>query len=481
VSDQLTALDATFLELEQQDDSAHMHIGGVMLLDPGPDKAPPALGEVRDELARRLLQLPRYSQRLSAPHTGGLRWPHWERDPDFDIAHHVRRAGLTAPGGIEELREWAGDYYSVRLDRRRPLWEIVVLELADGRWALASKTHHCLIDGVGSVDIVHTLLDTSPESPPPEEMPAPPGDAGVKETEPRLPLGPLAGPAMRLARGGLEFARRGIELGERVVGVSTHPALAREALERSRAVAELLVRDELIAAPRGSLNRPIGSGRRLAVLAVRLDELRAIKRALGGTVNDVVLAATAGGLRRLLEQRGEEAPEQGFRAMVPVNLRTAGERLAMGNRVSSLFVHLPVAVADPKERLQRQIEEAEFLKASAQAGATSDIVALAALAPPMLHAFIARALYATRLFNLTITNVPGPQIPLYAFGSRLTEVWPIVPLAAEHAVGLAVFSYDGSLFFCLNADRDAVEDLDVLADGIRASIAELRELAGVVE
>jgi WS/DGAT/MGAT family acyltransferase len=247
-------------------------------------------------------------------------------------------------------------------------------------------------------------------------------------------------------------------------------------LRRSRAMAEVLVRDELIAAPSSSLNGPIGSKRRLAVASVPLDELKAIKRELGGTVNDVVLAAAAGGLRELLIARGEDLPSEGLRAMVPVNLRTAGERLALGNRITSLFVRLPVDEPDPRQRYGRQMEEAETLKSGTQATGTTAIIDLTGAAPPVIHSLLARSLYATRLFNLTITNVPGPQQPLYAFGSRMLAVWPLVPLAAEHAVGLAIFSYDGQVFFCVNADYDTVRDLDLLIAGIEDSVAELREI-----
>ena len=259
--------------------------------------------------------------------------------------------------------------------------------------------------------------------------------------------------------------------------MATHPSRAREAAHRSRALAELIVRDELVAAPECSLNRPIGAGRQLAVLTVKLDELKEIKNSLGGTLNDVVLAAAAGGFRRLLTERGEVVSEPGLRAMVPMNIRTAADHLSMGNRISSLFVHLPVGAADPAERYRRQVEEAETLKSGTQHEGSSVLLNIGNHMPPVLHSFLARSLFATRLFNVTITNVPGPQIPLYYFGSKVQEIWPLVPIAASHAVGLAVFSYDGRLFFCINADRDTVPDLDVLNTGIAESLAELGELA----
>jgi len=191
----------------------------------------------------------------------------------------------------------------------------------------------------------------------------------------------------------------------------------------------------------------------------------------------VVLAIAAGGLRILLETRGETPPSQGLRAMVPVNIRSAGDRLALGNRITSLFVHLPVGEATAGARYSRQVDEAEGMKSGTQGTGSSAMIDLTGHAPPVLHSFLARGLFASRLFNVTITNVPGPQEPLYAFGSKLQAVWPIVPLAAGHAVGLAVFSYDGLLFFCLNADRDSMPDLEVLASGMSASLDELYQLA----
>jgi diacylglycerol O-acyltransferase / wax synthase len=461
-----------------------MHIGGVMIFEPWGDGGAPPLDLVRAELEARTAEFPRYRQRLSATRTGGLRWPRWQGDDRFDVARHVVRAALPEPRGEEELLEWAGEYFSQRLDRARPLWEMVLIDLADGRWAMASKAHHCMVDGVGSVDVVNSLLDSRPDAdrrtngtgrpaarppgPPPTSTAWPPLRIAVRLAASGLgAVSEVAGAgagAIRLAAGGITAPLRG-------------PHRVAEAFSRARALAEVLVKDELVAAPHTSLNEPIGTRRSLAVLTVPLDELKEIRRALGGSVNDVVLAAAAGGLRELLRSRGEALPGQGLRAMVPVNLRSATERLALGNRITSLFVHLPVAEADPLERYRRQVEEAEGLKSGTQATGSAAIIGLAGHAPPVLHSFLARGLFATRLFNVTVTNVPGPQFPLYAFGSRLQAVWPLVPLAASHGVGLAVFSYDGELFFCLNADRDSVPDLDVLATGIRRSVDELRGLA----
>jgi len=464
----LSALDATFLELEEADEGAHMHIGAVLLLRPPGEEALPSIDVVRAAIAARLPMLPLYSRRLSSPRTGGLHWPEWEPDPDFDLTRHVRTARLPADAGEAELCEWAGEYFSIRLDRRHPLWELVVLELDDGRWALVSKTHHCLVDGVGSVDAAKVLLDSEPHpaaaAPAPATTPREREDVG---TEPgrgllrRLPAAPLAAGA-RVLRAGAG----GLELGARAIDRTLDPHAVRSALGQSRAAAELIVRDELSGAPRTSINGPIGASRRLAVVPLELDDLRHVRRELGGTVNDVVLAIASGALRRLLIERGETPPEQGLRAMVPVNIRPAAERLALGNQITSLFVGLPVGIEDRLVRYRAQIDEAEGLKASNQARGSRGLIDLAALAPPVLHSLLARSLFATRLFNVTITNVPGPPTSLFALGSEVEEIWPIVPLAADHAIGIAALSYRERLFLCLNVDRDSVPDADLLADAI---------------
>jgi WS/DGAT/MGAT family acyltransferase len=277
-----------------------------------------------------------------------------------------------------------------------------------------------------------------------------------------------------LARLPLRAAGAAARTAGTALGAIRHPGAATDTVAQARAMAEVLVQDELTAAPQSSINVPIGGKRRLAFASFSLGEIKEVKSTLGGTVNDVVLAMSAGALRKLLIERGEPLPPPGLRAMVPMNVREAGEHLALGNRISSLFVHLPVAVPDPLERYRRQVDEAEGLKSGRQALGSSALVDLTAHAPPILHSFLARSLFATRLFNLTITNVPGPQVPLYAFGTRMREVWPLVPLASEHAVALAIFSYDGTVFFCLNADLDAMHDLDVLVRGLEESYAELR-------
>ena len=279
--ERLTPLDATFLELEEADEAAHMHIGAVMVFEARPG-LPPTLDALRRHLDERIDALPRYRCRLSERHTGGLRWPAWHPDPTFDIAEHVGCAQLAAPGTRDELLEWAAGYWSERLDRQRPLWDAqLVTGLEDGRWAIATKTHHALVDGVGALDVAHILLDTSRR---------PPG---------RLPV--QAEPSTTAGRGDLlTGAIRGS------LYVARHPGRLRDAFLQSKAMAELIVRDELVSAPRCSLNSPISPVRSYGGAQAELSQLKQIKRKLGGTVNDVVLAAVTGGLRSLLVERGDE-------------------------------------------------------------------------------------------------------------------------------------------------------------------------------
>jgi diacylglycerol O-acyltransferase / wax synthase len=364
---------------------------------------------------------------------------------------------LPAPGGEAELHAWVGGYWSERLDRRRPLWDAcLVTGLAGGRWGVATKTHHALVDGVGAADVATLLLDTArrPRRRPLPEAPPKPDGQGSR--------GPL-GHVTAWIRGGL--------------GVARHPGRLRDAILEAKAMTDILVRDEVVPAERCSLNVPIGAHRRVAAVRADLAQIKAIKRELGGTVNDAILAAVTGGLRTLLLERDDPLPSGGLRAMVPVNVRSAAQRYGLGNRVSSLFVHLPVAEPDAWRRYLLTVAEDDQVKRTGQAPGGTGLIALARIAPPILHSFFARSIFATRLFNLTVTNVPGPQVPLYAFGARMEDVLPLVPLAAGHAVGVAAVSYDGRVFFGLGGDERAMPDLDVLARGIETALEQLRDLS----
>ncbi|HEY7629481.1 MAG TPA: wax ester/triacylglycerol synthase family O-acyltransferase [Thermoleophilaceae bacterium] len=464
MADQLSALDASFLEIEEQDDASHMHVGWAMVFDrlpgAGGESTAPSAQDVMDQVEVRLNALPRFRERLSRPHSGGLSRPSWEPDERFDVANHVKLAALPSPGGEKELMEWLGDFWSHRLDRALPLWELALVSgLADGRWALVTKTHHSLVDGMSGVDVTNLLLDATPDAQwPPENGEAKGEDAA--ESSPGQPWW-----ALRAARAG--------------AGVLTHPRRsAGDILRGGRAVLDLIVHEELVGAPPTSLNVSISGTRRFAVARSDLNEMKAVKGALGGTFNDVVLAAVTGALRAFLQQRGDELPDRALRAMVPVSLRSSGEEGTLGNRVSSLFVDLPVATSDPAARYAEVMAAAEELKAGSQAVGSDLLVRTSGLVPPAVHALALRTMFSPRLFNLTITNIPGPPRTLYAFGAPMREVLPLVPVFAQHAVGIAVVSYAGGVYFGLNADSVSVRDLDVLSRAIEESIAELVATAG---
>ena len=447
MTEQLSPLDSMFLELEQADEGAHMHIGAALVFDPLPGGGVPRIGVLRDRIAERLPLLPRFAQRLSSPRTRALHWLAWEPVAEVDIAAHVHHARLPAPGSERDLGEWLADFWSHRLDRTRPLWEVVLLEgLRGRRWALATKTHHCLVDGVGGLDIGNVVLDGETAAP----LPAAPMDRDAGGAAFWLSAGLIARGASRLL----------------------HPI---DTAAQGAAMADMLIRDELVAAPHSSLNRPIGGMRLYEHARFDLDDVKEIRRAFGGTVNDVVLTMCAGGLRELLLARGEEPPERGLRAQIPVNVRRAPEEHALGNRLTSLYVDLPVAEPDPLRRYELVRERVATLKASAQAVGGAALVGAAGAMPPAAGAALSRALYGgVRMFNLTITNIPGPQERLSAFGAPMREVLPLVPLFAGHTVGIAVFSYAGGIVFGINADRAAAPDADVLAGGLERSFAELR-------
>lgn len=455
--ERLSSLDATFLELEQADDGALMHTGGALIFDPRlEDGGVPSREQLLALLDQRLGLLPRFHRRLSEPHVHGLQRPAWVADPGFDLRAHVHHAAVPAPGGEAEVHEWLGDFWSHRIDRAGPLWEMAFVEgLEGGRWMLATKIHHAIVDGVGSIDIGQILLDREPHL-------GPGPDSGQHEdgaeSGSRLP-GWLA-PAITAAQAAADVAR--------------HPRRLILAGEAVMAMGEVIWQDEVLAARHSTLNVPIGTSRRFASVSLELVGVKQIKRALGGTVNDVVLALVTGALRRLLERRGETL-DRPLRAMVPVNVR-GEDHTSLGNQVSSLFVELPIGESDRWRRYDRTRAAATALKSGTATLGASTIVRVAGMAPPLLHQSIAQILYGTRLFNITITNIPGPQIPLYALGARLRRILPLVPLAADHTIGIAILSYDGELAFGINADRAATPDLHVLENALREEFAALLSL-----
>lgn len=458
-SQQLSPLDAAFLELEEADEAAHMHIGWALVFDPPPGGGRPSLELLRDQVRERLEALPRFRRRLSSPRVGRLSLPSWEPATDLDPGELIRHAVVPQPGGEAELTDWLGDFFSHRLDRNRPLWETTLLEgLEGGRWALVTKVHHCLIDGISGVEVASILLDAEAEPAPDATTLA---DAIASLQEEDFDLGrvsKLRGVVGGAVRGGVAAVR--------------HP---RNLLSQSWAMAETLARDELNAAPHTSLSEAIGATRRFAAVDVPLEDVKRVKSELGGTVNDVVLAATAGGLRRFFEEREEGVDH--IRAMVPVSMRAASEQLALGNKVSSLFVDLAVAEPDPLLRYRKISAASRELKSGNAVAGTDVVIKLAGLTPPAVQSIVARLMFTPRLFNVTITNVAASPSTLYCQGAALRRVVPLVPIFTGHALGVAVVSYDGTLTFGLNADRDAVPDLDVFRAGIEESLHELTLVA----
>ena len=458
--DRLTGLDTSFLHLER--DSAHMHVAGCSVFaGDAPD-----YGELVEAIESRLHLVPRYRQRLAfVPLDQGR--PVWVDDPYFKVRYHVRHTALPRPGGDAELKRLAGRVFSQALDRSRPLWELWLVEgLAGGRFALLSKTHHALVDGVSGVDIATVLFDTSPDPVPV----APPDHSWVAR--------PLPSAAQLLADALLERATVPAEVVRGVRAALRGPRTVATRLGRTLGSLGTVARTGLQTAPPSPFNVRIGPHRRFTWVGAELSRFKAIKDSLGGTVNDVVLAAVAGALGRYMRLHGNTTEGVELRAMVPVSIRADVERGALGNRVAAMWAALPVGVTDPVQRMHTITEEMRGVKQSGQAVGAEILTHLSGFAPPTIMAQAARLQARQRLFNLVVTNVPGPQFPLYLLGRELEAIYPMVPLAENTALGIAILSYNGQLNFGLVADYDALADVELLADELRDSIDELAVAAG---
>ncbi len=458
--DRLTGLDSSFLHLER--DAAHMHVAGCMVFR---GEAPP-YEDLVEQIVSRLHLVPRYRQRLAFVPMGQGR-PVWVDDPHFNVGFHVRHTALPSPGGDDQLKRLAGRVFSQALDRSRPLWELWLVEgLSDDRFAMLSKTHHALVDGISGVDIATVLFDASPEP-----MPVAPPD---HEWIPR----PMPTGAQLLADALLERATVPAEIVRGVRATLRGPRQVVQRAGRALGGVSAMAKAGLKTAPSSPFNVRIGPHRRFTWVRGDLKEFKAVKNALGGTVNDVVLAAVAGGLGRYLRLHGEPTDDLVLRAMVPVSVRADVERGALGNRVAAMWAPLPVGLGDPVQRLLTISHDMEGIKESGQAVGAQVLTELTGFAPPTIMAQAARLQARQRLFNLVVTNVPGPQFPLYMLARQLDAMYPMVPLAENQALGIAIMSYNGQLNFGLNADYDALPDLEALADELRASIEELTAAAG---
>jgi WS/DGAT/MGAT family acyltransferase len=458
--DRLTGLDSSFLHLER--DSAHMHVAGCCVFE----GSAPAYEDLLAEILSRLHLVPRYRQRLAfVPLAQGR--PVWVDDPHFNVTFHVRHTALPRPGGEDELKRLCGRVFSQQLDRSRPLWELWLVEgLADDRFAVLSKTHHALVDGVSGVDIATVLFDTSPDP-----MPVAPPDT---EWVPR----PLPSSAQLLADSLLERATVPAEIVRGARAVLRGPRQVANRAGGSLAGLGAMAWSGLQAAPPSPFNVRIGPHRRFTWVRGDLAQFKAVKNALGGTVNDVVLAAVAGGLGRYMRLHGDPT-DADLKAMVPVSVRAEVERGALGNKVAAMWAPLPVGETDPVQRLHRVSAAMNGVKDSGQAVGAQVLTELSGFAPPTIMAQAARLQARQRLFNLVVTNVPGPQAPLYMLGRELEALYPMVPLAENTALGIAIMSYNGQINFGLVGDYDALADLDVLAEELQGSIEELVAAAGV--
>lgn len=449
--DWMSPMDASFLHIEGPMNP--MHIGGVSIFE-GP--APP-FEELEEMVDGKLGLVPRYRQKVRFVPLGVGR-PVWVDDPHFNLSYHLRHSALPSPGTDEQLRRTAARIFAQRLDRGKPLWEIWMLEgLSENRWALLSKVHHCMVDGVSATDLMSIMFGGDS-----------PASGGAWDPEPE-PSG-----AELLVR---TLTRRTLNPSEQLRTVRAAARAPRQTLEQGRDLLRGIASSARVLSPLGgsSLVGPVGPHRTWSWAQVRLSDVKSVRASLGGTVNDVVLAIVSGGLRDLLESRGESVVDRTVRTLVPVSVRRPGERGVYNNRVSAMFAELPVGIADPAARLEALRAQMDGLKQSKQAVAGDVLTSLSGFAPPMLLALGARIAARSPTLGLQtgVTNVPGPQQPLYTLGRRLLESYPYVPVIGKVRISIAIFSYDGGLYFGVTGDYDSSSDIDVLTAGVERSIAEL--------
>ena len=439
-----------------------MHVASVLIFD----GRPPSIRELTDHIVARLDLVPRYRQRLArVPLNQGR--PVWVDDPHFNPGYHIRHTALPAPGDDDTLKRLAGRLFSQRLDRTKPLWELWLVDgLSGSRFALVSKTHHALVDGVSGAELATVLFDTSPD---------PAGSGPAREWTPQ----PVPTGAQLLADALVERATVPAEILRGVRASLRGPRQIAGRVRTGLAGVGALAWAGVNPAPPSPFNVPIGPHRRYTWVDADLDQFRAIKTNLGGTVNDVILAAVAGALGSYLRANGHDTTELVLKAMVPVSIRADIERGALGNRVAAMWAPLPVGIVDPRERFAQISAAMDGLKESGQAVGAQVLTELTGFAPPTIMAQAARMQSRQRFFNLVVTNVPGPQIPLYVLGRELSAMYPVVPLAQNQALGIAIFSYAGKLGFGLLADYDALPGIEQIAAELEHAIADLANAAGL--
>jgi WS/DGAT/MGAT family acyltransferase len=460
----LSPQDATFLDLESP--NQHMHIAATIVFRSGPLRTPGGgidIERIREYIGARLHLLPRYRQRLARIPLGGH--PVWVDDPHFNIAYHVRHAGIPRPGDPRQLKRLSGRILSQQLDRQRPLWELWVVEGLGGgdQFAMVQKVHHCMIDGISAVDLMAVLMSPTPE----------------EDFERGPPWEPQETPR-RLELIGAEITRR---LGATFDATGEAPRVLREprsllgTLEEKISAVGAALGAGLRPASDTPLNQPIGPHRRFDWIEMDLDAVKAVKNRLGGTVNDVVLATVAGAVRRFLELRRVAVDELAIRANVPVSLRTQDERGTLGNRIALLMMDLPVDERDPLARLECVRENMGRLKKSKQAVGAEVLSAVSEWTSATLLSLAVRVSVRGRPYNLVVTNVPGPQVPLYMLGAEMEACYPVANLLPNQGLGVALFSYAGKLFWGFVADWDVVPDLHEFVLAVEESFAQLERTA----
>jgi WS/DGAT/MGAT family acyltransferase len=457
--DRLTSVDASFLTNEHS--NSHMHVGAILVFE-GP---PPRYVDLVEHVRSRLPLVPRFRQKLVVPPLEAGR-PLWVDDVNFNLTYHLRHTALPDPGGEEQLKKLAGRIFSQQLDRLKPLWELwLVQNLERDRFAILTKTHHAMVDGISGVDIGTVLFDVEREAEPLKLE-----DDWVPQPEP--------GTTELLGRGIADAVAAPVKLAERAVDVVRSPeTAARKLVEGLEGVGEI-VSAFADPAPDVPLNETIGPHRRYVWARSELAAFKRIKDSLGGTVNDVVLAVVTGALRSWLHRRRIRTEGLELRALVPVSIRTHDERGDLGNRIALMRGPLPVYIEDPVRRLHTISDAMAGLKRSKQALGAEVISRFNDFAPPTLLAQASRINFSTRLFNMIVTNVPGPQMPLYVLGRELEDVFPVAFLPQNHCLAVAIMSYNGKVGFGLLADYDCMEDVEVVSDGIGEALAELEAAAG---
>ncbi|MFM9054386.1 MAG: WS/DGAT/MGAT family O-acyltransferase [Solirubrobacterales bacterium] len=452
--DRLTGLDASFLTNENE--ASHMHIGAVLIFD----GEPPAYRDFLAHVESRLPLVPRYRQKLAYPPMDIGR-PLWVDDDAFNLAFHMRHTALPSPGTERELITLANRVFSQSLDREKPLWEMYLVEVLEGdRFAVLIKSHHAMIDGVSGVDIGTVIFDLTPDPEPVER---------VEPWEPRRSpseyallgqsAGVVAGAPLRLSARALDAVRNPQQIAAKIgEGIEGLAEIAKQFADP---------------APDVPLNTEITPHRRIAITRASLEDLKTVKNHYDTTVNDVVLATVTGSLRNWLINRGVDVDGLELRALVPVSVRAEDEHGALGNRLAAMRGLLPVYESDPVRRLEIVSAAMDGLKESKQALGAEVIARLNDFAPPTLLAQSGRLNFSTRLFNLLVTNVPGPQIPLYMLGREMSEVFPIPFLAENHGLAVAVISYNGKVDFGLLGDFDAMPDIEMVSEGLNEALAEL--------